>query len=101
MVLGQQITFCGRDGARTVTFAFIFSTSLHHAAPRSAVLGEAEGGMPADDTRVLNGSYVRRVLEGTKGPLVSRWGSVMLRRAEKVALGETADFEATRHRHQP
>ena len=48
---------------------------------RSGVLDESEGGFAADDTRVLNGSYVRAVLEGTKGPLVSRWGSILLRRA--------------------
>ena len=48
---------------------------------RAGVLDESEGGLPADDTRVLNGSYVRTVLEGTKGPLVSRWGSILLRRA--------------------
>ena len=48
---------------------------------RVGVLDEADGGLPADDTRVLNGSYVRTVLEGTKGPLVSRWGSILLRRA--------------------
>ena len=48
---------------------------------RAGVLDESEGGFTADDTRVLNGSYVRAVLEGTKGPLVSRWGSILLRRA--------------------
>jgi hypothetical protein len=48
---------------------------------RIGVLDEADGGLPADDTRVLNAGYVRAVLEGTKGPLVSRWGSILLRRA--------------------
>ena len=48
---------------------------------RAGVLDESDGGFAADDTRVLNGSYVRAVLEGTKGPLVSRWGSILLRRA--------------------
>ncbi len=48
---------------------------------RAGLLDESEGGFAADDTRVLNGSYVRSVLEGTKGPLVSRWGSILLRRA--------------------
>ena len=47
---------------------------------RAGVLDESEGGFVADDTRVLNGSYVRAGLEGTKGPLVSRWGSILLRR---------------------
>ena len=48
---------------------------------RAGLLDKSEGGFAADDTRVLNGSYVRAVLEGTKGPLVSRWGSILLRRA--------------------
>jgi hypothetical protein len=48
---------------------------------RAGLLDESEGGFAPDDTRVLNGSYVRALLEGTKGPLVSRWGSILLRRA--------------------
>ena len=48
---------------------------------RAGLLDKSEGGFAAEDTRVLNGSYVRAVLEGTKGPLVSRWGSILLRRA--------------------
>ena len=48
---------------------------------RTGLLDQSEGGFATDDTRVLNGSYVRAVLEGTKGPLVSRWGSILLRRA--------------------
>ncbi len=32
---------------------------------RAGVLAESEGGFAADDTRVLNASYVRAVLEGT------------------------------------
>ena len=48
---------------------------------RAGLFDQSEGGFAADDTRVLNGSYVRAVLEGTKGPLVSRWGSILLRRA--------------------
>lgn len=47
----------------------------------SGLLAEGEGGFPANDTRVLNGSYVSRVVDGTKGPLVSRWGQILLRRA--------------------
>ena len=44
------------------------------------ILGADEGGFAPDDTRVLNGAYVRAVLEGTKRPLVSRWGSILVRR---------------------
>ena len=48
---------------------------------RVGVLAEADGGFPADDTRVLKGDYVAKVIDGTKGPLLSRWGSILLRRA--------------------
>ena len=45
------------------------------------VIAEPEGGFPMGDTRVLKGSYVAKVVDGTKGPLVSRWGSILVRRA--------------------
>ncbi|HUQ14185.1 MAG TPA: hypothetical protein VM055_07925 [Novosphingobium sp.] len=55
------------------------------AAARSlaavGVVAEAEGGLPEADTARLNGRYLRSVLEGTRRPLVSRWGSILLRRA--------------------
>ncbi|MET0250711.1 MAG: hypothetical protein ABW203_00875, partial [Novosphingobium sp.] len=45
------------------------------------VVDESEGGLPQADTGVLDGRYVQAVIAGTRGPLVSRWGSILLRRA--------------------
>lgn len=44
-------------------------------------LDQSEGGFPAQSTRNLSGDYVTALLQRFKGPLVSRWGQVMLRRA--------------------
>ena len=77
------------------------------AATRSlasvGVLSEGEGGLPEAATAGLNGRYLRAVLEGTKRPLVSRWGSILLRRtlasrlATPVGLNG-ADWAALRAR---
>ncbi|WP_082835854.1 hypothetical protein [Croceicoccus bisphenolivorans] len=45
------------------------------------ILATYEGGMRADSLINYDAMFVRRVLEGTKGPLVSRWGHILLRRA--------------------
>jgi len=77
------------------------------AATRSlasvGILAESEGGLPEADTAGLNGRYLRAVLEGTKRPLVSRWGSIMLRRALASRLATPvglngADWAALRAR---
>lgn len=44
-------------------------------------LDQSEGGFPAQSTRNLSGDYVSALLQRLKGPLVSRWGQIMLRRA--------------------
>ncbi|MDE2567394.1 MAG: hypothetical protein KGM93_00630 [Sphingomonadales bacterium] len=49
-----------------------------------AVVGAAtpsNGGMPALSTYYLNGGWVQTLLTRLKGPLVSRWGEILLRRA--------------------
>ncbi|WP_338468371.1 hypothetical protein RXV95_07430 [Novosphingobium sp. ZN18A2] len=49
-----------------------------------AVIGpmaQSDGGFPALSTYYLNGAWVKTLLERTKGPLVSRWGEILLRRA--------------------
>ena len=77
------------------------------AATRSlasvGVLSELEGGLPQADTAGLNGRYLRAVLEGTRKPLVSRWGSILLRRALASRLATPvglngADWAALRAR---
>jgi hypothetical protein len=44
-------------------------------------LDQADGGFPAQSTRNLGGDYVAALLTRFKGPLVSRWGQILMRRA--------------------
>ena len=44
-------------------------------------LDQADGGFPAQSTRNLGGDYVAALLTRFKGPLVSRWGQILVRRA--------------------
>lgn len=48
---------------------------------RVGVLAQAEGGMPGGSLARQPASLVRAALAGTKRPLVSRWGHILLRRA--------------------
>lgn len=43
-------------------------------------LAEADGGLPATSTHYLSGDYVNALLSKIQGPLVSRWGHMLLRR---------------------
>lgn len=45
------------------------------------LLGPSEGGFPTGSLRNQPAKLVRAVLGGTKGPMVSRWGHILLRRA--------------------
>ncbi len=44
-------------------------------------LDQADGGFSAQSTRNLGGDYVSALLTRFKGPLVSRWGQILMRRA--------------------
>ena len=48
---------------------------------RVGILAAAEGGLPPVSLANQPASLVRAALAGTRGPLVSRWGHIMLRRA--------------------
>ncbi|MCB2088199.1 MAG: hypothetical protein KDD98_05150, partial [Sphingomonadaceae bacterium] len=48
---------------------------------RVGILSRAEGGLPAPSLAKQPASIVRAALKGTKGPILSRWGHIMLRRA--------------------
>ena len=50
------------------------------ALTRVGVLAAEEGGLPPVSLRSQPASLVRATLAGTKGPLVSRWGHILLRR---------------------
>jgi hypothetical protein len=54
------------------------------------VLDPSEGGLVQVDSGALNGEYVRAVLAGNSGTLVSRWGSILLRRALASRLATPA-----------
>lgn len=65
------------------------------------VLAEAEGGLSAGTLAAQDAGLVRAAIEGNKGPLVSRWGHIMLRRAlasrlDAPANMNPADFAAMR-----
>ncbi len=65
------------------------------------LLAEYEGGLPAASLGRQSPALVRAALEGNKGPLVSRWGHILLRRALASRLDapagmNPADFAAAR-----
>jgi len=61
------------------------TTDIPAAARRSTeavgLLAPSEDGMQTGSLNNYKALFVRRVLEGTKGPLVSRWGHILMRRA--------------------
>ena len=57
------------------------------------VIASDEGGFPAASLRKQPASLVRAVLQGTKTPLVSRWGHILMRRALASRLGTPAGME--------
>ncbi|MCB2089671.1 MAG: hypothetical protein KDD98_12710 [Sphingomonadaceae bacterium] len=57
---------------------------------RVGILARAEGGLPARSLAKQPAPIVRAALKGTKGPILSRWGHIMLRNALASRL-ETPD----------
>lgn len=45
------------------------------------LIAEQDGGLPMFSTVRVNGAFVGPLIERTRGPLVSRWGQILLRRA--------------------
>jgi len=60
---------------------------------RVGILSHSEGGLPPMSLAKQPASIVRAALAGTKGPMVSRWGHIMLRRAlaSRLAAPEGMD----------
>lgn len=48
---------------------------------RVGSIDEADGGLPATSTHYLNGPFVEQLFSRMRGPMVSRWGHILLRRA--------------------
>lgn len=68
---------------------------------RVGLLGPGEGGLPPESLSSQSGNIVSAALAGTRGPLVSRWGHIMLRRALASRLAapdglNPVDFAALR-----
>jgi hypothetical protein len=68
---------------------------------RVGVISPDEGGLPTRSLAKQPASLVRAALAGTKGPLVSRWGHILLRRALASRLTapvgmDPAEFAALR-----
>lgn len=61
--------------------AFDIPPAARRSTDVVGILATYEGGMRADSLLRTDALFVRRVLGGTKGPLVSRWGHILLRRA--------------------
>lgn len=75
--------------------------AARRALSRIGVVSMDEGGFPSQALAGQPGALVRAAIEGTRGPLVSRWGHILLRRAltsrmEAPAGMAPAEFAALR-----
>lgn len=75
--------------------------AARRSVERVGIIGAGEGGFPAASLARQPASLVRAALAGTKGPMVSRWGHILLRRALASRLAAPAgmdpvDFAALR-----
>ena len=80
---------------------FDIPPGARRALTRVGILSVAEGGLPPAALANQPVSLVRAALAGTKGPLVSRWGHILLRRALASRMAapdgmEPAEFAALR-----
>ncbi|ABC63088.1 hypothetical protein ELI_04980 [Erythrobacter litoralis HTCC2594] len=60
---------------------FDIPPAARRSMERVGLLDRSEGGLPEAALARQPASLVRAALEGTRGPLVSRWGHILLRRA--------------------
>lgn len=80
---------------------FDIPPGARRALTRVGLLATEEGGLPPVSLANQPASLVRAALAGTKGPLVSRWGHILMRRALASRLAaplgmEPAEFAALR-----
>ncbi len=71
---------------------FDIPASVRRSMERVGVIDGTEGGMPSQGLAGQPASLVRAALRGTKGPLVSRWGHILLRRTLASRLAAPADM---------
>lgn len=67
--------------------------AARRATSRVGILALSEGGFPSQALARQPGSLVAAALAGTKGPLVSRWGHIMLRRTLVSRLAAPVGME--------
>lgn len=60
---------------------FDMPLSARRSTERVGVIGASEGGLPSASLARQPASIVRAALASAKGPLVSRWGHILMRRA--------------------
>lgn len=68
--------------------------SARRSTERVGLLAVSEGGLPSGSLAKQPASLVRASLAGTKGPLVSRWGHILLRRALASRLAPPSGMDA-------
>lgn len=72
---------------------FDMPAAARRSMDQVGILDSSEGGLPAGALINQPDSLVRAALKGIKGPMVSRWGHIMLRRAlaSRLAAPSTMD----------
>lgn len=72
---------------------FDIPPAARRSLAKVGVIASDEGGFPAASLSKQPASLVRAVLNGTKTPLVSRWGHILMRRALASRLGAPAGMD--------
>ncbi len=72
---------------------FDIPASARRSMERVGVIGGGEGGFPSQALAGQPAALVRAALKGTKGPVVSRWGHILLRRALASRLAAPQDMD--------
>lgn len=70
-------------------------TSAQRGLSRVGVIDPAEGGLPVYSLANQPAALVRAALAGTRGPVISRWGHILLRRALASRLAAPAGMDPT------
>lgn len=72
---------------------FDIPPGARRSTERIGVIGASEGGLPSGSLARQPASIVRAALAGAKGPLVSRWGHILMRRALASRLNAPAGMD--------
>ena len=72
---------------------FDIPATARRSMDRVGVIDSAEGGLPSQALAGQPASLLRAAMKGTKGPLVSRWGHILLRRTLASRLAAPQDMD--------